>query len=955
MNNTHGQIDVAILLEQTGWLHALARGLVGDSHRAEELTQDTLLTAVERPPRGATERPALRAWLARVARNLAFSSARGDRHRAAREESVAQAEQLPSVAEALERTELRQRLTDAVLELNSPYREVVILRYLEGLSTSQVAERTGASAAAVRTRLSRGLSMLRGRLDQEYGDDRKAWMAVVLPLAGEGKSLATGGSAAITGLSTAKVLAGLVAAAAAAVLAWAVIGQLDPTGPEPAPVEVEGSGLAAHGGILEGREPFAMGQLRSLDAEQEPNREPVERRTGDETRTIEGREVLGSGHPDSPGVRRYKSGEEELVLGPPRHFTLGNARPSTDRMGYPAVSLHLLEEEHASFAKWTAEMVDRPIAFVVDDEVVSVAVVRTPMGGTFMLEGQFTPADVRELLAGLGFPLPEFDAYTFHGVVVAAADGEPIEAPRLSVSDRASTHRVLEGGHFQVEVGSRETETVLVEADGYAPATVMLTRGHDTPASATIVDLVKTASLEVRVVDGEGMPVAGARVRLHADQAKSSLRPRWSLNWRGHHRGHFRDSEGVTTEQGLVRRDELPARTSIYVELFAPREAKPQRGSRLLWREVVLAPGERRSIELALPVSRTLRGKVIGPDGEGLPDIAVHLTRLGQSFLPSTSLSADRRTNSVITSDVQGRFIFEGVPEGLCQLSTAVDRTITDENGTCLAAPSISFELDEATSSGEVIIEMLPALPIGGVVVDAEGEPVGGVTVMLRPEAQEALLYERTDEAGEFLFEPLPPGRYALGTDTGRVLSASARLATAGERAVELRYVPCTVTVEVNGIDDLRDRGIRASLYSASTSDWTSTRFGQVEEGKLQGVDIAPGRYSLVLRSPDGRVGLATGIELGLEKRQTDLSLELGPGVPLEIRLDGEIDYGTYEVRLGQALVAVGWVRNGIPDVQLVPPGSLRVQLLDERRAVLATKGIEATAGSEAAVVFGGR
>ena len=948
MSNTHGQVDIAILLEQTGWLHALARGLVGDSHRAEELTQDTLLAAVERPPRGATERPALRAWLARVARNLAFSSARGDRHRAAREESVARTEQLPSVAEAVERTELRQRLTDAVLELSSPYREVVILRYLEGLSTAQVAERTGASAPAVRTRLSRGLSMLRARLDEEYGNNRKTWMAIVLPLAGEGKPLAAGGGAAVSGLSVAKVFAGLVAAAAAVILAWAVIGQLDPTGPEPAPVEVEGSGLAAHEGVHELREPFATGQLRALDAKQEPTREAVEQQARGEARTIECREVLDSGHPDSPGVRRYKSGEEELVLGPPRAFTLGNATPCTDRMGYPAVSLYLIEEEHAPFGEWTAEMVDRPIAFVVDDEVVSVAVVRSPLGGTFMLEGQFTPADVRELLAGLGFPLPKFDAYTFHGVVVAAADGTPIEAPRLSVSDRATAHRVLEDGHFQVEVGSRETETILVEADGYTPATVVLSRGHGTQATATIVDLVKTAGLEVRVVDGEGTPVAGALVRLSADRSRSGLRPRWSPNWMSVRPGHLRDSESVTTELGQVRREELPARTSIQLELFGSREASRGRGSLLLSRDVVLAPGERRSIELALPVLRTLSGRVIGPGGEGIPDVAVQLARNDQGFLVSASPSADWRTSSSTTSNAQGRFTFEGVPEGLCQLSTAVGRTITDEKGTWLAAPSISFVLDEATSSGEVIIEMLPARPIGGIVVDAEGEPVRGVTVMLRPEAQETLLYERTDEAGEFLFGPLPPGRYALGTDTGPVFSASARLATAGERAVRLRHVPCTVTVEVDGVEDLRDSGLEASLYSTSSSDWPSTRFDQVEEDRLQGVDIAPGTYSLVLRSPDGRVGLATGVELGLEKRQVDLSLELGPGVPLEIRLDGETDRGTYEVRLGQALVAVGWVRKGLPDVQLVPPGSLRVQLLDESGAVLATKGIEAAVGREA-------
>ena len=191
MSQEHGKIDATVLLEQTGWLHTLARGLVQDSHRAEELTQDTLLTAVEKPPRRAVERPALRAWLAKVARNLASSSIRGERHRATREKEAARPERLPSAAEAVERAELRQHLMDAVLGLDSPYREVVILRFVEGLTTAQVAEKVGASPCAVGTRLSRGLEMLRARLDSEHGGDRASWMAVVLPLSREGGLSAT--------------------------------------------------------------------------------------------------------------------------------------------------------------------------------------------------------------------------------------------------------------------------------------------------------------------------------------------------------------------------------------------------------------------------------------------------------------------------------------------------------------------------------------------------------------------------------------------------------------------------------------------------------------------------------------------------------------------------------------------------------------------------------------------
>jgi DNA-directed RNA polymerase specialized sigma24 family protein len=56
------------LLEQAPRLRDLARQLVKDPHTADDLVQETWLTAIQRPlPDGL----ALRAWLATVLRNLA--------------------------------------------------------------------------------------------------------------------------------------------------------------------------------------------------------------------------------------------------------------------------------------------------------------------------------------------------------------------------------------------------------------------------------------------------------------------------------------------------------------------------------------------------------------------------------------------------------------------------------------------------------------------------------------------------------------------------------------------------------------------------------------------------------------------------------------------------------------------------------------------------------------------
>jgi len=69
------------LARHTASLRALARALVRDESRAEDLVQDTVVVALERPPRSHGTPGA---WLATVARRLAIDRLRADR-RGARE------------------------------------------------------------------------------------------------------------------------------------------------------------------------------------------------------------------------------------------------------------------------------------------------------------------------------------------------------------------------------------------------------------------------------------------------------------------------------------------------------------------------------------------------------------------------------------------------------------------------------------------------------------------------------------------------------------------------------------------------------------------------------------------------------------------------------------------------------------------------------------------------------
>ena len=110
--------------------------------------------------------------------------ARTDRRRTGRERARPVREASVDPARLTERVEMQRRVADAVLALDEPYRSTVVMRYFEDRTPTEIAAALSIPAATVRTRLRRALSILRGRLDDGHAGDRRAWMALLLPLAG---------------------------------------------------------------------------------------------------------------------------------------------------------------------------------------------------------------------------------------------------------------------------------------------------------------------------------------------------------------------------------------------------------------------------------------------------------------------------------------------------------------------------------------------------------------------------------------------------------------------------------------------------------------------------------------------------------------------------------------------------------------------------------------------------
>ncbi len=167
----------AELHRHAGALRSLARDLLRDRHAAEDIAQDTLHAALAhqelRPgPMGG--------WLQRTLTNFAWQWRRGEGRRRTRESRLPSPDPAPAPPDTLGRRETLQAVTTAVLGLDEPYQTVVFLRYFEDLPPRAIAKRTATNLATVKSRLQRGLVMLRVRLDRTCGGDPQKWRGALL-------------------------------------------------------------------------------------------------------------------------------------------------------------------------------------------------------------------------------------------------------------------------------------------------------------------------------------------------------------------------------------------------------------------------------------------------------------------------------------------------------------------------------------------------------------------------------------------------------------------------------------------------------------------------------------------------------------------------------------------------------------------------------------------------------
>jgi len=144
----------------------------GDSHRAEDLVQETYLVAWRKVGQ-LKEVTGLRPWLFSIAHSVLIDSIRREgrkKRSGGREDSEALgqvADGGASPAGELEREEMRERALSGLRSLPEEYRLPLTLRYIGGADYETIGRELGLSNGSLRGLLNRGMVKLRAVLKSD--------------------------------------------------------------------------------------------------------------------------------------------------------------------------------------------------------------------------------------------------------------------------------------------------------------------------------------------------------------------------------------------------------------------------------------------------------------------------------------------------------------------------------------------------------------------------------------------------------------------------------------------------------------------------------------------------------------------------------------------------------------------------------------------------------------------
>jgi RNA polymerase sigma-70 factor, ECF subfamily len=142
-------------------VYAVALRVLQDAGGAEDVLQDVFLQLWRNPDAFDASRGSLAAWLSVISRHRSIDRLRKRRPETDIEDCVIASG--PDLRDETERTLVIEKVRVVMAEMNPDQRKVLELAFFQGLTHTEIAEKTGEPLGTVKTRIRSGLQQLRAK------------------------------------------------------------------------------------------------------------------------------------------------------------------------------------------------------------------------------------------------------------------------------------------------------------------------------------------------------------------------------------------------------------------------------------------------------------------------------------------------------------------------------------------------------------------------------------------------------------------------------------------------------------------------------------------------------------------------------------------------------------------------------------------------------------------------
>lgn len=143
----------------SGIVYSVALRVLGDTAAAEDILQEVFMKLWRTPNVFDENRGSLAGWLAVIARNRAIDSLRQRRPETDIEDVVVSVE--PDLVREADWSRTRDKIRGALNGMPTLQRSALEMAFFEGLTHTEIAEKTGEPLGTIKTRIRAGLKILR--------------------------------------------------------------------------------------------------------------------------------------------------------------------------------------------------------------------------------------------------------------------------------------------------------------------------------------------------------------------------------------------------------------------------------------------------------------------------------------------------------------------------------------------------------------------------------------------------------------------------------------------------------------------------------------------------------------------------------------------------------------------------------------------------------------------------